>query len=158
VNEAQSCAAKTGCGFGAVAAAFATACGSAVRNTGATREYVYNGGQLLAKIESGATRYYLQDHLSNRVTTDANGGSATQSGHYPFGENWYQTDSTLPGKLKFTRSTRPARRARSGQASCERVAESSNDYPSTSLRAGALFRIAEAPPLRAPLIRRVLIP
>jgi RHS repeat-associated protein len=76
-----------------------------------TREYIYLGSQLLAKDEGGTLTYYHQDHLSNRVMTNTSGDIAAQSGHFPFGENWYETSAN---KLKFT--------------SYERDAESGNDY------------------------------
>jgi RHS repeat-associated protein len=75
------------------------------------REYIYSGGALLAKIESGATKYYHQDHLSNRLVTDSSGNIVTQLGHYPFGESWYNSTND---KLLFT--------------SYERDSESGNDY------------------------------
>lgn len=60
-----------------------------------SREYIYNGGGdttgLLAMISGGATTYYHQDHLSVRLTTDGNGNVVTQDGHFPFGEQWYET-------------------------------------------------------------------
>ena len=64
--------------------------------TAPTREYIYNpaGGAttgLLAMISGGATTYYHQDHLSVRLTTDANGNILSQQGHFPFGEQWYQS-------------------------------------------------------------------
>jgi RHS repeat-associated protein len=73
-----------------------------------SREYIYSGG-LLASIEGGTTKYYLPDHLSTRMTM-AN-GTATEQGHYPFGESWYGSTSE---KWKFT--------------SYERDPESGNDY------------------------------
>jgi RHS repeat-associated protein len=76
-----------------------------------TREYIYLGSQLLAKFEGENTTYYHHDHLSARVITYASGSIANQSGHFPFGENWYETSAS---KLKFT--------------SYERDAESGNDY------------------------------
>ncbi len=75
------------------------------------REYIYSGGALLAKIESGAATYYHPDHLSNRLVTDSSGNVVAQMGHYPFGEMWYNASSD---KLLFT--------------SYERDAESGNDY------------------------------
>jgi RHS repeat-associated protein len=69
-------------------------------------------GALLAKIEAGVTKYYHQDHLSNRVITDAGGNKIGESGHYPFGENWYESGGI--NKLKFT--------------TYERDGESGNDY------------------------------
>ncbi len=77
-----------------------------------TREYIYSGDTLLAKIESGATQYYHQDHLSLRLITDSNGTKNGERGHYPFGENWYETG--VAAKWKFT--------------SYERDGESLNDY------------------------------
>ena len=41
-----------------------------------TREYVYAGGALLARIDSSGTNYYHQDHLSNRMVTNSSGGVA----------------------------------------------------------------------------------
>lgn len=75
-----------------------------------SREYVYadtgGGPQLIAKIESGATQYYHQDHLSVRLITDGTTGSPTygetigQQGHFPFGEPWYQSGTMT--KWAFT--------------------------------------------------------
>ncbi len=76
-----------------------------------SREYVYSGGALLAKIDSAGTKYYHQDHLSNRLVTDLNGNTLAQLGHYPFGESWYNASND---KLQFT--------------TYERGAESGNDY------------------------------
>jgi RHS repeat-associated protein len=58
------------------------------------REYIYGGGQMLAKIENGATEYYHQDHLSVRLMTDANGNKIGEQGHFPFGEGWYNANTT----------------------------------------------------------------
>src|SRR5260370_14644011 len=80
--------------------------------TAPSREYIYSGGALLAKIESGATIYYHPDHLSNRVLTDSSGNSLGQRGHYPFGETWYESGTIT--KLQFT--------------TYERDSESTNDY------------------------------
>jgi RHS repeat-associated protein len=62
-------------------------------------EYIYNpaGGGLLAMISNGAITYYHQDHLSVRLTTDANGNVLTQQGTYPFGEPWYSSSNLAPG-------------------------------------------------------------
>jgi RHS repeat-associated protein len=60
---------------------------------------------------SAGTKYYHQDHLSNRLVTDANGNVLEQMGHFPFGESWYNATSD---KLTFT--------------TYERDAESGNDY------------------------------
>jgi hypothetical protein len=36
-----------------------------------SREYIYGGSALLAKIDSSGTKYYHQDHLSNRLVTSS---------------------------------------------------------------------------------------
>jgi len=77
-----------------------------------TREYVYLGGNLLAKIDDSGTTYYHPDQLSNRYITDANGNYAGEQGHYPYGEQWYAHNTTT--KWAFT--------------TYERDAESGNDY------------------------------
>jgi RHS repeat-associated protein len=59
-----------------------------------SREYIYAAGKLLAKIESGSTQYYHQDHLSVRLMTDSNGNKIGEEGHFPFGETWYQSNTT----------------------------------------------------------------
>jgi RHS repeat-associated protein len=56
-----------------------------------TREYVEGPTGLLALFSGGATTYYQQDHLSVRLTTDVNGNILTQEGHFPFGEQWYES-------------------------------------------------------------------
>src|SRR5271165_1612898 len=59
-----------------------------------SREYVYGGAALLAKIDSSGTKYYHQDHLSNRLVTDSSGNTYAQLGHYPFGYAWYNATGT----------------------------------------------------------------
>lgn len=65
-----------------------------------SREYIYAAGRLLAKIESGGTQYYHQDHLSVRLMTDSTGNKIGEQGHFPFGESWYQANTTT--KWMFT--------------------------------------------------------
>ena len=65
-----------------------------------SREYIHGASGLLAMISGGATTYYHQDHLSVRLTTDANGNILTQQGHFPFGEPWYQSGAN--NKFVFT--------------------------------------------------------
>jgi RHS repeat-associated protein len=65
-----------------------------------SREYISGPSGLLAMISAGATTYYHQDHLSARLTTDANGNILSQEGHFPFGEQWYQ--SGAGNKWSFT--------------------------------------------------------
>jgi RHS repeat-associated protein len=38
--------------------------------------------------------YYHRDHLSNRLSTNASGTVVAQSGHFPYGEQWYATGSS----------------------------------------------------------------
>jgi RHS repeat-associated protein len=65
-----------------------------------SREYIHGASGLLAMISGGATTYYHQDHLSVRLTTDANGNILSQDGHFPFGEQWYQSGAN--NKFVFT--------------------------------------------------------
>jgi RHS repeat-associated protein len=94
------------------------------------REYIYSGGALLAKIESGATKYYHQDHLSNRLVTDSNANTAAQMGHFPFGESWYNATSD---KLLFT--------------TYERDSESGNDFAMARYYMSRLARLSSPDPL-----------
>ena len=98
--------------------------------TAPTREYIYSGGALLAKIESGATKYYHRDHLSNRLVTDSSGNTLAQLGHFPFGESWYNASSD---KLLFT--------------TYERDSESGNDYAMARYNVNRLGRFSSPDPL-----------
>jgi RHS repeat-associated protein len=95
-----------------------------------SREYIYGGGALLAKIDSTGTKYYHQDHLSNRMVTDSSGNVYAQMGHYPFGERWYNTTND---KLFFT--------------TYERDAESGNDYAMARTYINRLGRFSSPDPL-----------
>ncbi len=91
-----------------------------------TREFIQSGGQLLATIEGGVTKYHHADHLSVRVTADASGSVLGQQGHYPFGESWYSTSTTT--KWQFTsyeRDTRPGNEV-CKEHSCEKRKEASH--------------------------------
>jgi len=94
-----------------------------------TREYIYSGTQLLATMEGSAVKYYHQDHLSNRVITDANSSVVEQKGHLPFGETWYGGGD----KWKFT--------------TYERDAESGNDYAIFRSYVNRLGRFSSPDPL-----------
>jgi RHS repeat-associated protein len=98
-----------------------------------SREYIYAGSQLLAKIEGSATKYYHQDHLSNRLITDSSGNVAEQKGHFPFGEDWYQGAD----KLKFT--------------TYERDPESGNDYALARYHVNRLARFSSPDPVAGSL-------
>ena len=64
-----------------------------------SKEYIYNGSQILAEIASGAITYHHPDHLSDRADTDNSGNVVSNSGQTPFGENWYGGGNS---KWKFT--------------------------------------------------------
>ncbi len=96
-----------------------------------SREYIYSGAQLLAKIESGGTTYYHADHLSARLLTDSSGNTLGQRGHFPFGETWYETGTTT--KFKFT--------------TYEHDGESSNDYALARYNINRLGRFSSPDPI-----------
>jgi RHS repeat-associated protein len=85
--------------------------------TSPTREYLY-GSNLLAVVSgstagSGGTIIYQhRDHLSPRLYTDVNGNNVGEQGTFPFGESWYNNNTT--SNWVFT--------------SYERDQESGNDY------------------------------
>jgi RHS repeat-associated protein len=98
--------------------------------TSPTREYIYSGAALLAKIDSSGSTYYHPDQLSNRLTTDSSGNVLAQMGHYPFGDSWYNTSSE---KWLFT--------------SYERDSESGNDYAMARSYVNRLGRFSSPDPL-----------
>jgi RHS repeat-associated protein len=63
-------------------------------------EYIYAGGRRLATLVKGAFIYHYWDHLSNRLSTDANGNLLRGYGSFPFGETWYESGTA--DKWKFT--------------------------------------------------------
>jgi len=65
-----------------------------------SREYIYSGDTLISTVSAGTTNYHHADHLSVRVTTDANGNIVGQQGHFPYGEPWYSASTTT--KFLFT--------------------------------------------------------
>ncbi|MFI5097271.1 MAG: RHS repeat domain-containing protein [Candidatus Acidiferrales bacterium] len=75
------------------------------------------------------TKYYHQDHLSNRLVTDSSGNTLAQMGHFPFGESWYNSTGD---KLLFT--------------SYERDAESGNDYAQARYYVNRLARFSSPDP------------
>jgi RHS repeat-associated protein len=98
--------------------------------TAPSREYIYTGETLLARIDSTGTKYFHQDHLSNRMVTDSTSHIVEQMAHYPFGESWYNTSGD---KLFFT--------------SYERDSESGNDYAQARYYASRLGRFSSTDPL-----------
>jgi len=95
-----------------------------------SREYIYSGGALIAKIDSAGTKYYHKDHLSNRLVTDSSGNTVAQMGHFPYGESWYNASGD---KLLFT--------------SYERDAESGNDYAQARYDISGLGRFSSPDPI-----------
>jgi RHS repeat-associated protein len=93
--------------------------------TSPSREYVYSFGSLLAKIDSSGTKYYHQDHLSNRYVTDSSGNKVAEMGHFPYGETWYNATND---KLYFT--------------TYERDSESGNDYAQARYNISRLGRFS----------------
>jgi RHS repeat-associated protein len=91
-----------------------------------TREYIYSGSALLAKVEGTATQYYHSDHLSARVMTDSSGNKIGEQGHFPYGETWYATNTTT--KWEFT--------------TYERDSESGNDYAMARYHVNRLGRFS----------------
>lgn len=96
-----------------------------------SREYIYSGTTLLAKVENSTTTYYQSDQLSNRLITNSSGSVIGQLGHYPFGESWYSSGTTM--KWAFT--------------SYERDAESQNDYAMARYDVNRLGRFASPDPV-----------
>ena len=95
-----------------------------------SREYIYAGAALLARIDSSATKYYHQDQLSNRLVTDSSGNTITQMGTFPFGESWYNASND---KLLFT--------------TYERDSESGNDYAQARYNVSGLGRFSSPDPI-----------
>jgi RHS repeat-associated protein len=95
-----------------------------------TREYIYSGAALLAKIDSSGTKYYQQDHLSNRLVTDSSGNKVAELGHFAWGESWYNSTND---KLLFT--------------TYERDSESGNDYAMARYHISRLGRFSSPDPI-----------
>jgi RHS repeat-associated protein len=98
--------------------------------TSPSREYIYSGSMLLAKIDAGGTKYYHEDHLSNRLVTDSSGNTLAQLGHFPSGEAWYNSTGD---KFVFT--------------TYERDSESSNDYAMARYNMSRLGRFSSPDPI-----------
>jgi RHS repeat-associated protein len=96
-----------------------------------SREYIYSGSGLLTTLTSASTTYHHSDHLSVRLNTDANGTKIGEQGHFPYGESWYNSNTTT--KFVFT--------------SYERDSESGNDYAMAREYLVALGRYSSADPV-----------
>jgi RHS repeat-associated protein len=104
-----------------------------------SREYIYSGGALLAKIDSSGTKYYHPDHLSNRVVTDSSGNPprrVAELGHFPYGESWYNTSGD---NLTFTTYERDYETGT--------VSNSANNYAQARTHVNRLARFSSLDPL-----------
>jgi RHS repeat-associated protein len=104
--------------------------------TAPTREYLY-GNNLLAIVTGssggagGTILYQHRDHLSPRLYTDVNGNDVGEQGTYPFGESWYNNNTT--SNWVYT--------------SYERDQESGNDYALARSYANSQGRFLAPDPL-----------
>jgi RHS repeat-associated protein len=71
-----------------------------------SKEYVASGRRTLASVSAGAVTYYHPDQLSARAETNGNGTTSRTFGHFPYGEDWYETGA--PNKWKYTTYERDA--------------------------------------------------
>ena len=70
-------------------------------STGAViTDYVYSDSRMIAKVNSGATTYFLSDRLSVRVVLNASGTVLGRQSHLPFGESF--GESGTQDKRHFT--------------------------------------------------------
>jgi RHS repeat-associated protein len=97
-----------------------------------TNEYIRQGRTLVAEYNGGTLTYHGRDPLSVRLNMDATGNTSGQQGHFPFGENWYNTNSTT--KWHFT--------------AYERDPESSNDHATFRYHVNRLGRFSSVDPVR----------
>jgi RHS repeat-associated protein len=102
-----------------------------------TREYIYSGGGLLATIDSSGTKYHHSDHLSARLNTDSSGNKIGDQGHFPFGEPWYEMNTTT--KWKFTSYERDLETGNGGGTG--------NDYAMARYNVNRLGRFSSPDPL-----------
>jgi RHS repeat-associated protein len=54
-------------------------------------EYIYSGDRMVAKVESGATTFFLSDPLGVRLLLDSVGNVVGKQGRLPFGEDFGET-------------------------------------------------------------------
>ena len=99
------------------------------------KEYIYSGPALLATISGTTTTYHHADHLSVRLTTDANGANPSGQGHFPFGEQWYPAGAPAT-KWQFTSYERDGG-----------TGESGNDYAMMRYHVNRLGRFSSPDPL-----------
>ncbi|HJQ68548.1 MAG TPA: RHS repeat-associated core domain-containing protein [Blastocatellia bacterium] len=103
-------------------------------STGAVlTDYIYLGSRMVAKVEGGTPRYFLNDRLSARVVMDSGGVVIGRQGHLPFGEDIAVGGTTDKHKL----------------TSYERDGESGLDYAINRGYSPAVGRFLQADPYRA---------
>jgi RHS repeat-associated protein len=99
--------------------------------TSPSREYLYNGSQLMATINSSGMEYHIPDQLSVRATTNSSGSEIGQQGHFPYGESWYASSTTTD--WQFT--------------TYERDAESGSDFAQARYDVNRLGRFSSPDPV-----------
>jgi len=104
-----------------------------------SKEYIYSGPALLATISGTTTTYHHADHLSVRLTTDANGANPSGQGHFPFGEQWYPAGAPAT-KWQFTSYERDGG-----------TGESGNDYAMMRYHVNRLGRFSSPDPFAGSL-------
>ncbi|MGC1686542.1 MAG: RHS repeat-associated core domain-containing protein, partial [Candidatus Acidiferrales bacterium] len=104
-------------------------------NGSLNKEYVYLHRELLAEYDGGTLYYHISDHNSVRVTLDSNGNLVGQQGHFPFGEDWYETNVTTTRHY----------------TTYERDAESANDYAMHRFFVNRLDRFSSPDPVKGRL-------
>jgi RHS repeat-associated protein len=96
-----------------------------------SKEYVTLGGRRLASYVGGTLYYHGFDNHSMRLTMDASGNKVGEQGHFPFGEDWYMTNTT--SAQHFT--------------NYERDSESGNDYAIHRFYVNRLARFSSPDPV-----------
>lgn len=97
-----------------------------------SNEYIRAGRKLIAEYNGGTLTYHGRDRLSVRINMNTSGTVTGQQGHFPFGENWYTTNSTT--KWHFT--------------AYERDSESGNDHATFRYHVNRLGRFSSVDPAR----------
>ncbi len=96
-----------------------------------SEEYIYRDTGLMAEYAGSTLLYHGHDQVSDRLNMDVNGNVVGNQGHFPFGEDWYMTNTTT--KWHFT--------------TYERDAESGNDYAKFRYHVNRLARFSSTDPV-----------
>jgi RHS repeat-associated protein len=97
-----------------------------------TTEYIYARNSLIAEHNSGTLLYHGRDHHSVRINMDVSGNTVGQQGHFPYGEDWYMSNTTT--NKHFT--------------TYDRDTESWNDYARARYHVNRLGRFLTVDPAR----------